>query len=48
MYPLSPGKIRLLLVAMLMMFALSACGQKGDLYHSRDKQSAVDSSYTNV
>jgi len=44
----SPGKIRLLLVSILMLFVLSACGQKGDLYHPQDKQSAVDPSYYNV
>ncbi len=48
MYPHSPGKIRLLLVSILMLFLLSACGQKGDLYHPQEKQSAVNPSYNNV
>jgi predicted small lipoprotein YifL len=48
MYPQSHGKIRLLLISMLMLFVLSACGQKGDLYHPRDKQSAVESTYSNA
>ena len=48
MYPHSPGKIGLLLVSILMLFVLSACGQKGDLYHPDEKQSAVDTSYYNV
>jgi predicted small lipoprotein YifL len=48
MYPQSHGKARLLLVSMLMLFLLSACGQKGDLYHPRDKQSAVESTYSNA
>lgn len=41
MYPQAHGKIKFLLAGLLMMFVLSACGQKGDLYHPEDKQSAV-------
>lgn len=48
MYPHSPRKIGLLLISFLMLFLLSACGQKGDLYHPGEKQSAVDTSYHNV
>ena len=48
MYPHSPGKIRLLLVSILMLFLFSACGQKGELYHPEEKQSSVDPSYYNT
>lgn len=48
MYPQPHGKIRLLLISMLMLFVLSACGQKGDLYHPRDKQSAVEPTSSNA
>jgi hypothetical protein len=48
MYPHSPGKIRLLLVSIFMLFLLSACGQKGELYHPEEKQSSVDPSYYNT
>jgi len=48
MYPHSPGKIRLLLVSILMLFLLSACGQKGDLYHQKEKQSAVAPNHYSV
>jgi predicted small lipoprotein YifL len=48
MYPQAHGKTGLLLVSMLMLFVLTACGQKGDLYRPGDEQSAVDSASRNV
>jgi predicted small lipoprotein YifL len=48
MYPQAHGKTRLLLVSMLMLFVLTACGQKGDLYRPGDEQSAADSASRNA
>lgn len=46
MFPFRPGKISALLVSVCLLFVLSACGQKGDLYHpepEEEPQAALDS-----
>ena len=43
---LQPSRsIILLLLSVFILIALSACGQKGDLYHPGEKQSAVEPAY---
>lgn len=41
MFPFRAGKISALLVSVCLLFTLSACGQKGDLYHSEEEQQAA-------
>jgi predicted small lipoprotein YifL len=43
MRPCQPRWIKYLFITVAILVGLSACGQKGDLYHREDKQSSIES-----
>ena len=43
MHPRQTRWPRYLFIAVAILVGLSACGQKGDLYHRQDKQSSLAS-----
>jgi predicted small lipoprotein YifL len=41
MHPCKTRWTRNLVIAVAILVGLSACGQKGDLYHQKDKQASI-------
>ena len=48
MHPCQTRWIRCLFITVAIMVGLSACGQKGDLYHREDKQSSIEPAPVNA